>query len=240
MTWLNGPLLGFDLETTGTDPYTCHAVDMALVLNDPEEKDILSWEWLINPGVDIPLNATAIHGISTEQVVEKGVSPDKAVSELAAVLDMINTAYGGIPPVCIYNAGYDIPIVIRMSGGKVGINWTVLDPMVIDKELDKYRPGKRTLTSVSAAHKLGVTNAHRAVGDCMSTTRLMRAIGRKYPRLAESDPVSIHEMEVTAYKEQMEQFINYRRVNGDAEFNVNTEWPYSDDIFIKMRDENLC
>lgn len=230
MNWVNGPMLGFDLETTGTNPYECRTVDMALVLDDPSEGDYIEWEWLVNPGIEIPLEATAIHGISTDQVIQNGISTADAMIQLNECLDIVNKAYGEMPPFVIYNAAYDIPILIRESEGKIGLNWEILDPMVIDRALDTYRAGKRTLTAVSAAYQLAVKNAHRAIGDCKSAIRLMRAIGKHYPRLTEKHPREIHAMEVRAYREQMQQFIDYRRINGELEFTCNTQWPYDENI----------
>jgi DNA polymerase III subunit epsilon len=226
MSWVDGPMLAFDLETTGTDPYSCCSVDMALILHDPGEGDYIEWEWLINPGVDIPLDATAIHGISTEQVENTGIPTWQAMGELSQVINTIQATYDELPPVVIYNAAFDMPILIRESNGLVGLSWEILDPMVIDKSLDTYRPGKRTLTAVSAAYGLAVKNAHRAIGDCKSAMRLMREIGKRYPRLAEKHPREIHAMEVRAYREQRLHDIDYRRKTGEKEFIANTAWPY--------------
>jgi DNA polymerase-3 subunit epsilon len=226
----SAPLLAFDLETTGTNPYGDHIVDMALVLDDPlgmgTDSAVYEWQWLVNPGVDIPLEATAIHGISTDNVQHNGAPVGSAVEELQSALESLTGVYGGIPPVCIYNAPFDVPIILRASGGLIGADWTILDPLVIDKAVDTYRPGKRTLTAVSAAYGLGVKNAHRAAGDCLSTIRLTREIGRRYPKIGMTHPNVLHKMQVPAYQAQMQQFVEYKRGHGEPEFSCNTNWPY--------------
>lgn len=69
--WFNGPLLGFDTETTGVDPRHDRLVTAALVFRPASSdaptrtQDTVS-TWLANPGVEIPAGATAVHGITNE------------------------------------------------------------------------------------------------------------------------------------------------------------------------------
>lgn len=63
--------VGFDLETTGTDPYEDRIVELAVVpmnprTGEPEE----AWATLVNPGRPIPPGATDAHGITDEQVAD--------------------------------------------------------------------------------------------------------------------------------------------------------------------------
>jgi DNA polymerase-3 subunit epsilon len=224
-SWVYGAMLGFDLETTGTDPYECSSVDIALVL-DPGNGSLPEvHQWLVNPGIEIPLQATAIHGINTETAREKGLPIRVAMAEMAYQLQVIEMAWGHLP-IAIYNAGYDVPIIIRESEGLIGLDWTILDAMVLDKSLDAYRPGKRTLTAVNAAYGLAVRNAHRAAGDALSAINVTRAIGKQHYRAGNTLPRDLHKMQIAAYREQMEQFINYQRTHGNPEFQCPTVWPY--------------
>ena len=70
MSWTDGPLLGFDTETTGVDVDNDRIVTAALVRRDATGTHVRSW--LIDPGVDIPEAAAAIHGVSTEHAREHG------------------------------------------------------------------------------------------------------------------------------------------------------------------------
>lgn len=227
--WVNGPLLGFDLETTGTDPYSCRIVDMAVVYDDPSTGAHTEKSWLVNPEMDIPLEATAVHGISTEVANEKGVPASLAISELYRFLvnQMEEHHLEELPPVCIYNAAFDIPVLMR-AGGLCG-DWDVLDPFIIDKYVDAYRPGKRTLTATSAAYGLGVHNAHSAIGDVMSTMKLMRAIARKYPLIQRLSLDTIQQITRVAYREQMTQFMEYRNGTDEPDFVCSVEWPCDDE-----------
>jgi DNA polymerase III subunit epsilon len=227
-SWADLPLLGFDLETTGVDPYTCRMVDMAIVLDKNDGNDPITWQWLINPGCEIPLECTAVHGINTEHVIEHGISPVTAIEELNSTISKIMTDLGDMPPVCVYNAAYDMPILLRESWGALGY-WNILDAMILDKYADKFRPGKRTLTSVNAAYGLGVRNAHRAAGDCISAIRVTRAIGRKYPQIGYAPVGSLQDLQRSAYRDQMGQFREYKRKYDDPYFDLSLQWPYSEE-----------
>src|SRR5690625_5837817 len=79
-SWVNGPMLGFDTETTGVDPSTDRILTAALVHQDADGNRKVR-TWLINPGVDIPASSTEIHGITNEQVQADGVDPAQALEE---------------------------------------------------------------------------------------------------------------------------------------------------------------
>ena len=75
--YLHRPLIFFDLETTGTNTAQDRIVQIGAIKIQPvhpfgdgtrEEKNIL-----INPGIPIPAGATAVHGISDEDVKDAPV-----------------------------------------------------------------------------------------------------------------------------------------------------------------------
>src|SRR5690606_385575 len=107
--------------------------------------------WLIDPGIEIPAAATAVHGISTEHARMHGRSPVAALEEVATE---IAKAFSTGTPVVAFNACYDLtlletelrrhelPTVAERVGGPL---CPVIDPLVLDREHDRYRKGKRTL-----------------------------------------------------------------------------------------------
>jgi DNA polymerase-3 subunit epsilon len=63
MGWHRELLIGFDLETTGTDPREARIVT-GTVIEVKAGEPLGRREWLADPGVEIPADAVAVHGIS--------------------------------------------------------------------------------------------------------------------------------------------------------------------------------
>lgn len=64
---LKRPLIILDVETTGTHPQFDRVVQVGLVKVYPEGRET-TWMSLINPGMPIPPETSAIHGITDEMV----------------------------------------------------------------------------------------------------------------------------------------------------------------------------
>ena len=77
--WPTGEVLGLDFETTGIDRFNDVPVSYALV-SVVEGVVVRSWSGLIDPGREIPLEATAVHGISTERARAEGMPLRAAIS----------------------------------------------------------------------------------------------------------------------------------------------------------------
>ena len=65
---LTKPLIFFDLETTGTNTATDRIVQIGAIKVMPGDGEREEKNVLINPGIPIPPQATAVHGISDEAV----------------------------------------------------------------------------------------------------------------------------------------------------------------------------
>ena len=65
---LQKPLVFFDLETTGVNIGTDRIVEIAILKVHPNGNKE-SYTWLVNPEIEIPAEATAVHGITNEKVV---------------------------------------------------------------------------------------------------------------------------------------------------------------------------
>ena len=65
---LTKPLIFFDLETTGTNTATDRIVQIGAIKIMPDGGEREEKNVLINPGIPIPPQATAVHGISDEAV----------------------------------------------------------------------------------------------------------------------------------------------------------------------------
>jgi len=64
------PLAFIDVETTGLNPYSDRIVELSILKINPDGTDEYHSR-RINPGIPIPPDATAIHGIIDEDVANK-------------------------------------------------------------------------------------------------------------------------------------------------------------------------
>lgn len=219
------PLLSLDTETTGVDPWTCSIVTCNMTYDTPGELPKI-YDWLINPGVGIPEAASDVHGITDEMAQEHGLEPEVALRNIAEHL----TAWAHYDlPIVVYNASYDLTLLL-CEFERYGIDYdagfnNVIDPYVLDKALDKYRKGKRTLEVVAPHYGITLNNAHTAYADSMASVGVARAIGEKYRINA---PMSeVHAKQIEFKKEQQESLQEYLRKKDDnTDLVISTEWPF--------------
>jgi DNA polymerase-3 subunit epsilon len=69
--WADLPMVSFDLETTGVDVEADRIVTASIVRVTAGERSVA--EWLVDPGIEIPQEATDVHGITTAQARADGV-----------------------------------------------------------------------------------------------------------------------------------------------------------------------
>jgi DNA polymerase III subunit epsilon len=228
INWGVGPLISFDLETTAVNPNEARIVQAAIVLDIPNE-DPITYEWLVDPGIEIPLNATAVHGINTEIVKEKGWNAGTAIRGIFGMLAMLSKEYSESPLILV-NAPYDITILDRELRRYTGFGLPldklnpIVDTLTCDRKLDPYRMGRRTLTATSAAYNIAIAGAHQAANDCLCAMQLIRAMARKYPEFGSCDLAALQEMQRLAHLEWIDNYIEFRKMN-DPEFNIVSDWP---------------
>jgi DNA polymerase III epsilon subunit-like protein len=83
VTWWQGRMAAFDLETTAAIPEEARIVTAALALvrrREPTE----TTTWLADPGIEIPEEAAEVHGITTERAQAEG---DRRPTSCREVLD---------------------------------------------------------------------------------------------------------------------------------------------------------
>lgn len=87
MSWHREALVGFDLETTGTEPLEARIVTAAVVGVDGRDGEpVRQRTWLADPGIRIPAQASAIHGISSERAAAEGRPVREVADEIAETL----------------------------------------------------------------------------------------------------------------------------------------------------------
>lgn len=220
--WWDGPLAGFDIESTGTDPEQvrivtwCYAVQMCPD-DQPEVRKALA-----DPGVEIPEAAARIHGITTERARAEGEPAFEAVKRARHYVD------GDSAPLVIYNAPYDTTLLDREARrhglGGLDMKRPVIDPLVLDKELSARR-GSRKLVDVCAHYGVPFTGAHDAQNDTLATMRLARAIGGLYPRVGNMTLAELHAFQVQAKAKQAASFQKWKRANGVPDAVIDPSWP---------------
>ena len=216
----------FDLETTGIDIETSRIVSAHVGLIDGLGASVEQHLWLADPGVDIPAQAAAVHGITTERARALGRPAREVVSE---ILESLRHLFDRGVPVTVFNAPYDLSLLqreaVRHGLEPLAEPFPVIDPLVIDKAVDRYRRGKRTL-EVSAQHYgVPLTDAHDAGADAIAAGRVAQAIVRRFANDLPTDAAGLHHAQVGWYEQQAESFQDYMRRTKDPSFVTSTAWP---------------
>jgi DNA polymerase-3 subunit epsilon len=171
---LQRPLAVFDIESTGTDVQQDRIVELAIVKLLPggarETKT-----WLVNPGIPIPAEVTAIHGITDADVADKPPFKDIACL-LAAEFDGCDL--GG------YNLlRFDIPM-LEAEFKRAAVTFRMDGRRIIDAQRIFHMKEPRDLTAALAFYcgrRHG--NAHGAEADAEATLDVIEGQLVKYPEL---------------------------------------------------------
>lgn len=235
--WAVGPLLGFDTETTGVDPVSDRLVTAALVSRGPRraggarEQEVLTW--LADPGVEIPAAAAAVHGISTERARAEGRPIEEVLEEVAARLA---AAMSAGTPVVAFNGAFDLTLMeaelarhglatLRERLGR-GLG-PVLDPLVLDRAVDRYRRGKRRLADMCAVYGVTVDDAlHTAEVDVAATLDVLEALALAHPELARMGVDELVPFQAAAHRTWAESFNDFLRRKGRTP-DADPAWPVS-------------
>ncbi|MFG2680880.1 3'-5' exonuclease [Streptomyces sp. NPDC048392] len=231
MGWHRELLIGFDLETTGTDPREARIVTGAVIEvvgGEPRGRR----EWLADPGVEIPADAVAVHGISNERAAGEGRPADQVVDAIAGVL--ADHWKAGVPVVA-YNAAFDLTLLsaelrrhslpsLRERLGSLDPA-PVIDPYTIDRSVDRYRRGKRNLEAVCREYGVPLDAAHDATADALAAARLACAIAGRHPKVAALGAADLHRRQIEWCAEWAADFQSFLRRKGDAAAVVDGTWP---------------
>lgn len=149
----------FDTETTGLYPASCRIIELSAIRYE-HFQPVARWSTLINPGVYIPSEASAINHITDEMVEDA-----PALSEVAqSFMDFIKDS-----PLVGYNISFDIKFLYASGIDVFTPGRKFYDAMSLAKkafygELVNYK-----LTTVAEALACPITDAHRSLSDCYAT-----------------------------------------------------------------------
>lgn len=186
-------LVVFDLETTGLDLTTSRIVTACVAVIDSSGEVEQTNEWLVNPGIEIPASASAVHGVTTEKAQSEGMDASSAVKQIVELLSDLNQNL----PVVAFNAPYDFTILmneaIRYSLNTISPK-PVIDPLVIDRKL-RFGPGKRNLTVLCDVYGVELADAHNSTADAVAAGRLAQRQAAKFPDL-QQDASKLHDLQI--------------------------------------------
>lgn len=222
--WANN-IAVFDTETTGIKPDTTRIVSAHISILNPYGEVEEAQDWLIDCGIEIPEQATAVHGITTERMRAEGSTADQSIQEiLTRITQLMDKGIG----IVAYNAAYDFTILDREAKRydlSPLLPRPVIDPLIIDKHVDKYRKGKRTLEAASAHYGVDLSDAHNAAADAIAAGRVAQAIGKKFAADLAFPATELHDHQVVWAREQAESYAAWRRSQNLPVFDADGLWP---------------
>ena len=175
---LKNPLVFFDLETTGTNINSDRIVEICYLKvwpNGNEEAKTLR----INPGMHIPEQASAVHGIYDEDVIDCPTFKDVA-KNIAHDIEGCDLAG--------FNSNrFDIPVLAE-EFLRAGIDIDLNRRKFVDVQVIYHKLEQRTL---SAAYKYycgkNLEDAHTAEADTRATYEVLKAQLDHYPEDLKND-----------------------------------------------------
>jgi DNA polymerase-3 subunit epsilon len=179
---LKKPIIFFDLETTGTDHARDRIVELAFIKIFPDGKRD-KFVRRINPGIPIPAESTAIHGISDEDV--KNCPTFRQIAH--NLFDwMRGCDLGG------YNSSkFDLPLLAE-EFLRCDINVDFTERHMVDVQQVFFKMEARTLSAAYAFYcNKELNNAHSAEADIEATIEVLEAQLERYNNL-NGDVPSLH------------------------------------------------
>jgi DNA polymerase-3 subunit epsilon len=170
--WDQVPTVWIDTETTGVRPGKDRAVQIGISRFEGGKR-VGAFAYPVNPGIPIPAEATAIHGIRDEDV--RGMP---TMEDCFARSDVRELLAGAQP--AAYNAAFD-----RHFVPPFGEDWTWpwADSLSIVRVVDRFERGKgrHRLEMACARHGVTLTRAHNAGADSEAAGELFYKLVPKLP-----------------------------------------------------------
>ena len=199
---LDRPLAFLDLETTGLSTVSDRIVELAVIRVSPQG-DVLEAVRRFNPGIPISPEATAVHGITDEDVTDEPLFGARAKS-LADLLEPCDLAGFNI-------RRFDLPLLMA-EFKRAGVPFSILGRRLIDAQVIFHREEPRDL-SAAARYYLGREHeeAHTALGDIRTTAAVLSAQLQKYPDLPRTlDGLQAYCDEVSPFQTELDRWFHRR------------------------------
>ena len=166
-------LVAVDTETTGFDPAQGHGlVEVGCVALEGGRIGE-TWSSLTDPGRPIPAEASAVHHITDAMVRGAPGAAEVAagVAERCAGRTLV-----------FHNAAFDLPFIAGLMGraGRPPLLGPVVDTLGLARGL--FDMGGNGLGALATRLGLPAETSHRALGDALTTARLLLVLGERWER----------------------------------------------------------
>ena len=200
---LKRPLVFFDIESTGLNIATDRIVEISIVKVSPGApgcpNDVEVKTRRINPTISIPADATAVHGITDEDVKDcpRFSQIAKSLAQFMQGCDIAG-----------YNSNkFDIPLLAE-EFLRAGVDFDFRKRNLVDVQNIFHKKEQRTL---KAAYKFycgrNLDNAHSAEADTMATYEVLEAQLDRYAG-DEEDPL-VNDVEALSKYSTSSRFVDY-------------------------------
>ena len=196
---LTKPIVFFDLETTGINIAKDRVVEISILKVFPNGNKE-SKTWLVNPEVEIPKEASDIHGITNEKVVTEPTFKELAsqINEMVADADLAG-----------FNSNrFDIPLLAEELL-RAGIDFDMNNRKAVDVQTIFHKKEQRTL---SAGYQFycgkDLEGAHSAEADTNATYEILLAQVDKYDDL-ENTVEALSEFSTHGKRDDFAGFVLY-------------------------------
>ena len=159
----------FDFETTGFSPKRDRVIEVAVVTVTRGMVGS-SWTSLINPGDDVELGATHIHGIKRDWI--------RSAPSFAEIAGTLFSLLDGKVLVA-HNANFDLGFLrSEMSRAQLLAKGTLFPHWDTMKAADfaPSLPASRKLVDVAAAFGVEIANAHQALDDALAVAEIVAEV----------------------------------------------------------------
>lgn len=215
----------FDTETTGVFVDRDRIVTATIALVEDNGNVIEQHDWLVDPQVSIPAAATRVHGITTEDARAGGVKPQVA---LKGIVERLSSMLESGFPLVVYNAPFDLSLLhhecLRYGIAPLELMPSVIDPIILDKQFDRYRRGKRNLSTVANHYRVELSDAHDAAADAVAAALIAHKIVRQYADRIPEKLEDLHAAQIEWARDQALSLAEYfERIQKPRA--VDPRWP---------------
>ncbi|MEX1363966.1 MAG: 3'-5' exonuclease [Nannocystaceae bacterium] len=182
---LTRPVVFFDIEATGTDPVNDRIVELSVVRVELPPAGITAPRtWRINPGVRIPVEASEIHGIHNEDLVE---APD-----FASIAPELVEVFAGADVAGFSVGRFDVRI-LSAELARAGSELDISRSRVIDSQVIFHQREPRNLSAALRFYcDKDLVDAHGAEADTLASLEVFAGQLARYEDLP-TDVDALHE-----------------------------------------------